>query len=283
MRPYQIVLLCLGAACVVLLSFADVTPSAGSRFLQKPEAKKEQQHEGHSIDEQLAAARARLTPALAQAVAAWEKRIASEEDPVKRSMAYDSLATLLGRNREMTLAAWYTQQRAEKSNGSGNDWKKAGERWYAAARFTKAEEDVHVHYDMAMQCFGKALEMEPKNIEAKIGLGVCYVEATDQPMQGITLLKEALEADSTNVDALLNLGLFAERSQQYDKALERYRTILRLHPDYISMWLKMAEVYEAMGDKANTVACLEKYLALETDPVMKNDIENYLSRLKNTN
>jgi lipopolysaccharide biosynthesis regulator YciM len=106
------------------------------------------------------------------------------------------------------------------------------------------------------------------------------VEATDQPMQGITLLKEALAADSTNVDALLNLGLFAERSQQYDKALERYRTILRLHPDYISMWLKMAEVYEQMGDKTNTIACLEQYLALETDPVMKNDMENYLARLK---
>ncbi|TND08750.1 MAG: cytochrome c bioproteinis factor [Bacteroidetes bacterium] len=275
----QRIMIAAGVLCIVLLSFAKTTPNAAA---VKPgmKGKTAQQGHVHHIDEQVAASRKHLKPEMAKTVAFYEALIASERDAVKRSQAYDSLSILLGRNNEPVLGAWYAEQKAEKNNGSGTDWQKAGERWYAATHFVTSEEDQPVLFEAAVKCFSKALELEPKNLDAKTGLGVCFVEATSEPMKGITLLKEVLEADPENVDALLNLGLFAERSQQYDKAIDRYETILRLHPEYIMMWLKMAEVYQAMGDKAGTIRCLESYLKVETDPVMRNSIENDLNKLK---
>lgn len=279
----QISILVAAALSIVLLSFVRTTPSSDSRFMKAEPKQMMQKSNGHSIDDQLAAARKRFPPALSKTVQLYESSISTTRSPVERSMAYDSLATVLGRANEMVAAAWYTEQKVMANNGSGNDWSKAGERWYGATGFVKSEEDQPALYEEAMRCFTKALELEPKNLSAQVGLGVCYVEATSDPMKGVGLLKGVLDVDSTNVDALMNLGQFAERSQQYDKAIGRYQTVLRLHPDYISVWLKLAEVYQAMGDKKATIDCLEKYLSLETDPVFKNDIENALNRLKNSN
>lgn len=282
--PHYIV---LGAslAATVLLVFGDITPAAGSRFMKTEAAMpgKPAASEGRTVDVQLGEARKRYPADLLRKVESLEALISTDRDAVRRSMAYDSLSVLLGRSNEVVAAAWYQQQKAEKNNGAANDWAKAGERWWSSVRFVKKESDHPALYESALHCFSKALELDPENISAKVGMGVCYVEATTEPMKGITLLKEVLEKDSTNVDALLNLGMFAERSQQYDKAIERYNTILRHHPEYITIWLQIAEVYEAKGDMKMVQLILEKYLELETDPVMRNDIENYLNKLKKQN
>lgn len=277
-----------GLAAIVLLGFGATTPGAGSRFMKTETAmagNTDHEHDAESrpIDVQLKEARKRFPQDLLRKVESLEGLISTDRDAARRSMAYDSLSVLLGRSNEVVAAAWYQQQKAEKNNGSGNDWAKAGERWWASVRFVKNEADHPALYESALHCFTKALELDPGSIPAKVGMGVCYVEATSEPMKGITLLKEVLEKDSTNVDALMNLGLFAERSQQYDKAVERYAAILRHHPEYISMWLKLAEVYETTGNVNGTIQCLEKYLELENDPVMRNDIENYLNKLKKQN
>lgn len=281
--------LVLGAslAAIVLLGFGETTPAADSRFMKAeagmPGNRKPAASEGRTVDVQLGEARKRYPTDLLRKVESLEALISTDRDAVRRSMAYDSLSVLLGRSNEVVAAAWYQQQKAEKNNGAANDWAKAGERWWSSVRFVKNESDHPALYESALHCFSKALELEPGNISAKVGMGVCYVEATSEPMKGITLLKEVLEKDSTNVDALMNLGMFAERSQQYDKALERYATILRHHPEYTGIWLKIAEVYEATGDLKMLQLTLEKYLELETDPVMRNDIENYLNKLKKQN
>jgi cytochrome c-type biogenesis protein CcmH/NrfG len=43
-------------------------------------------------------------------------------------------------------------------------------------------------------------------------------------MQGITLLLEVVKQDPNNHAANLNLGMFAMKSGQYDKAVIRFKT-----------------------------------------------------------
>jgi cytochrome c-type biogenesis protein CcmH/NrfG len=68
--------------------------------------------------------------------------------------------------------------------------------------------------------------LQPANLEAKTGLGVAYVNGGGMPMQGISLLLDVVKQDPTNHEAILNLGMFAMRSGQYDKAVLRFKTLI---------------------------------------------------------
>jgi cytochrome c-type biogenesis protein CcmH/NrfG len=50
-------------------------------------------------------------------------------------------------------------------------------------------------------------------------------------MKGIALLKEVLEEDENNTEALYYLGVFSIQSGQFDKGIGRFVTILKLEPD----------------------------------------------------
>ena len=49
-----------------------------------------------------------------------------------------------------------------------------------------------------------------------------------RPMQGIMGLREVLAKDRTNKPAILALGLFSIQSGQYDKATERFSSLLKM-------------------------------------------------------
>ncbi|MDO8660977.1 MAG: hypothetical protein Q7K43_03745, partial [Candidatus Woesearchaeota archaeon] len=74
-------------------------------------------------------------------------------------------------------------------------------------------------YKYAIKGYEKALAMNPSNLSAKVKLGTCYVESAsllgNQPMTGISLLREVLLKDSSNFEANLQLGLFSVTSQQF--------------------------------------------------------------------
>ncbi len=63
------------------------------------------------------------------------------------------------------------------------------------------------------------------------------------PMKGIGILKEVLNVDSNNVDALTNLGYFSIQSAQYEKAIERFETVLRIDPKNAEAFLYLTDVY----------------------------------------
>jgi hypothetical protein len=141
-----------GLAAIVLLGFGATTPGADSRFMKTETAmagKPDHEHDAESrpIDVQLKEARKRFPQDLLRKVESLEGLISTDRDAARRSMAYDSLSVLLGRSNEVVAAAWYQQQKAEKNNGSANDWAKAGERWWASVRFVKNEADHPALYE----------------------------------------------------------------------------------------------------------------------------------------
>jgi tetratricopeptide (TPR) repeat protein len=99
-------------------------------------------------------------------------------------------------------------------------------------------------------------------------------------MQGISLLLKVDSIDSTNVNAQLELAEFSLKRNAPDKAIVRYQRALRLRPDYYGLHLNLAELYEQMGDAGKAIEHLEKYVQIETDPLVKNDVENAIRRLR---
>ena len=188
------------------------------------------------------------------------------------------LVSVLDSFQKPAASAYYMQMLARQTNSKA-DWTKTAERYYVGSKYYPG---AHVLIDSAMRAYGRVLEMDPNDLNAKTGLGVCYVEGTSNPMQGIGLLQEVLRADSNYVEALLNLGSFAMTSGQYEKAIARFKKVLKLKPDYILLYVQIAEAYEKLGDKPHTIEYLEKYVKMEDDVMLKTSIQNEINKLKNS-
>lgn len=66
------------------------------------------------------------------------------------------------------------------------------------------------------------------------------------PMEGITILRELIAKDSTNVDAQYWLGVFSVKSGQYDKAIERFNRVIAYNPNYMAAYIDMGGLYMEM-------------------------------------
>jgi tetratricopeptide (TPR) repeat protein len=264
------------AVCTVLLGFASTTPA------EKPKAAvAEHSHaDGPSLDQLVAESRSALNAEAKQQVALIEASIDTDRDFVKRGQMYDSLVRITGRAKQPVLSAWLSEQKAVKNNGSSSDWLAAGDRYRNSVSFQQDETKTHALYDAAIRCYNKALELEPGNLDAKVGLGICMVQTTADPMKGIGMLLEVVNEDSTHVNAQLALGDFSVQRNAPDKAIARFKTALRLRPDYYGLHLSLADLYVQTGDTAAAVSHLEEYIKVETDPLVKNDIENAIRRLR---
>lgn len=203
---------------------------------------------------------------------------ALKTSPDKKS-AFDNMVHRWDSLRQPVAAAYYVEQAAMASSNAAK-WKEAGDRYYSATRFVK-EEERPVLYNKAVECFEKTLELEPNNVEAKISLASCYVEGTPDPMKGIGMLREIEKTDSNNVNLQLSFAFFSEKSGQWDRAIARFKKVLKIEPKFIEAYLHLADAYEQKGDKAKAIESLEKYITLVDDVTIKTEIQNYIDKLKN--
>ncbi|MCU0434177.1 MAG: tetratricopeptide repeat protein [Bacteroidia bacterium] len=271
------------AACFVLLSFVNTVPKAR----KAPEGAPQAAQSGNFVplDRQVAEARKRLPAQVLARIEGFEKNAAAQTDFVQRRALLDSASRTALNGGEHVLAAFIAQKKAETCNGSSVDWQLAGERFQNAAAFQGEKlgpEYLGTIFESAIHCFREAVALDARNLDARVGLGASLVQGTSDPMAGIRELLEVEKADSANVNAQLVLGDFAVRSQQYDKAIARYTKALQLRPDLYGLNLSLAELYEQKGDTANTIACLEAYLAKADDPLVKNDVENAIRKLRSS-
>ena len=178
------------------------------------------------------------------------------------------------------IASYYVEQKVAKTDNKTSGWLSAGNRYYYAVQFTEDKTEAPLLYQCAMRCFTKALKLNPNNHEAKIMLASCYVEGTESPMEGITLLKEVEKADSNNVKLQLAFAFFSVRSGQLDKAIARFNKVLKIDTANIETYLHLADAYERQGQTLNTIEMLQKYSAKTPDITAKLEVDKYIQQLK---
>ncbi|TAL56328.1 MAG: hypothetical protein EPN85_15085 [Bacteroidetes bacterium] len=175
--------------------------------------------------------------------------------------------------------------RAEKDNNE-QSWQTCGNEFLKAARFFQDANKV-VLYKGAISGFEKVLALNPKNLSAKTSLGSAIVEGSSvlgiQPMAGITLIREVVAADSANIEANLQLGLFSVTSRQFDKAIERFQRILRIDSTHIDMYVYLGDTYMTMGEKQKAIDSYENYKTRVKDTLIIKDIDEYIKKLKQNN
>ncbi len=221
------------------------------------------------------AAKAAIGPGLSAKINNLEAELTKAEDKLS---IQKQLATSWDDVNQAAPAAFYYQEVARKDN-SLDSWLKAGNRFNDAYKLTQDTSAQPVFTQNAVEAFENALKLKPNSLEAKTGLGVAYVNGGATPMQGIGLLREVVAQEPDNISANLNLGLFSMKSGQFEKAVDRFKTVLKLKPDF-ETYFYLAESYKQLGRKNEAIAAYQKCKELVADPVFGQRIEEYIKELK---
>lgn len=200
-------------------------------------------------------------------------------EKLAQAKLYDSIAAFWDKVKRPDLASHYIEQKAILNN-KPQDWFNAGSRYYYSVQFCKDNTEIPVLYQCAMRCFNKGLVMDPDNTEAKIMLASCFVEGSGEPMVGITQLKEIEKTDSNNVRLQLSFAFFSVKSGQTEKAIERFKKVLRIDSTYIAAYLHLADAYEQQENTEQTIKMLEQYVARTNDVTAKIEINKYIQQLR---
>jgi len=131
----------------------------------------------------------------------------------------------------------------------------------------------------AKDLFERSLKLNPGSDSSKIGLGAVYLfGGIASPMQGINMIKEVAERDSTNEYAQTTLGIASLMSGQLDKAVERFKRIAEMKPKDLQAIFRVATLYEQMGNKAEAKNWYSRLLPLIKQPETK-EIEDKIAEL----
>jgi tetratricopeptide (TPR) repeat protein len=177
--------------------------------------------------------------------------------------------------------AWYTAEASRLENSEKS-------LTFAARLFLqglRSEQDPRMKQWEALQAkdlFERSLKINPANDSSKVNLGAVYLYGGIQnPMEGISLIREVAAKDSTNIHAQETLGEASLISGQLDKALERFKTIARMHPDNLEAILRVADVYERMQNKEGALEWYQKSLPFTKDkPELRKEVEARITQLK---
>ncbi|WP_374948122.1 tetratricopeptide repeat protein [Mucilaginibacter sp.] len=218
-----------------------------------------------------------LDPTVSQQIKSLENKLKTAADAGKLDIQ-KQLAGIWDTANQPAAAAFYYQEVASKNNDFA-DWVNTGNRFneaYKASQDTAAQMTFSAS---AVEAFENATKLKPADLEAKTGLGIAIVNGGGMPMKGIGLLLEVVKQQPDNHAANLNLGMFAMKSGQYDKAVTRFKRMVAVKEE-VEPYFYLAESYKQLGQKPEAIAAYEKCKELMGDPVASQRIDEYIKELK---
>ncbi|MBE9585013.1 tetratricopeptide repeat protein [Mucilaginibacter sp. JRF] len=175
-------------------------------------------------------------------------------------------------------AAFYYKAVAENEK-TADAWITAGNHFNDAYKLTQDTLVQPTFLTNAVQSFEQARQLAPDNLDAKTGLGIAYVNGgAPSPMAGISLLLEVVKQDPTNRSANLNLGVFSMKSGQFEKAVERFKTVIAQKPE-VEPYFYLAESYKQLGRKKEAIEAYNKCKTMMPDPAFGQRIDEYIKEL----
>ena len=241
-----------------------------------------------SVDIVSAAAKILVGPALAAQINTLEDGLKSSQTDAQSLIMQKKLASLWDDTNQPAPAAFYYQDIAKKEN-TFKAWLTAGDHFNDAFKtFTDSTAKPAFVLD-AIACLKNAVKLQPQSLDGKTALGIAYVNQTSlgmadaeggSPMQGIMLLLDVVKQEPDNINANLNLGLFAINSGQYQKAVQRFKTVIAKKPT-ADAYFYIAEAYKQLGMKPEAIAAYQKCREMVPDAAFDKRIDDFIKELKN--
>jgi tetratricopeptide (TPR) repeat protein len=118
-------------------------------------------------------------------------------------------------------------------------------------------------YDLAVACYGKAIQVDPKNGRIYYDRAIAYNAKGDHD-KAISDYSEAIRFNPKLVEAYYNRATAYETKGDYDKAIANYDEAIRLNPKLVQAYNNRGGDYEAKGDYAKAIADYDE--AIRVDP-----------------
>jgi hypothetical protein len=119
----------------------------------------------------------------------------------------------------------YVLEEIANKESTFENWLKTGDAFSEAYSNLQDTIMVPILTQRAVHAYEVALGLDENSLEAKTGLGSALVTGSN-PMKGITMLLDVVKEDPKNSRANFNLGLFSMQSRQFDKAVDRIKTVV---------------------------------------------------------
>ena len=114
-------------------------------------------------------------------------------------------------------------------------------------------------YDEAAEAVKEAIRLQPKRVEAHIGLGLILL-AQGKLSASVSRLEKATEVGPDNAGAFFQLGIARHWSQRWEEALQAYDRVIKLNPDFLPVRIERARTLFRLGRFAEGFAEYESRL-----------------------
>lgn len=232
-----------------------------------------------SIDEASAVGLASISSSLAKEITVLEtayKNASSSEQLVQAKQ----LAQKWDDVEQAIPSAMYLEVVANKEPILIN-WLAAGTQFLKAFDNTQDSLSRPVMLQKSNASFTKALALDSTSIDAKTGLGITIVNGMGAPMEGIAMLREVVEKEPKNLKANMNLGVFAIKSGQFDKAIIRFNTIITTIKATPDAYFYLGTAYESLGKNTEAIDAYLNSKKLAANPTLSSFIDKKVAELKN--
>ncbi len=203
------------------------------------------------------------------------QKFATDPNPTN---VYRALADMFYKASVFDSSAYYYEQIAI-SNPGLETWIKTGDAYLQAYTLALDPGKVENMADKTRTAYSNALKFDPGNLYAKTNTALTYVNSQN-PMRAIAILREVLDQQPSYVPAILSLGKLSMQSQQFDKAADRFKEVLKIDKENIDAKIGLAYSYIELGNSADAKALLNEILVLDIDPIVKDEVRKTLNNLK---
>ena len=209
-------------------------------------------------------------------------RLLAEYKAAPNAAAKATVATTLARRyngvERFDSAGYYLEQVA-LAKPSAQNWQQAADAYFQAFSFAATDERVKLLGGKARELYAKVLKDQPGNLDAKTNLGMAYM-ASENPVQGVSLLREVLATDPRNEKALYNMGVLAVQSNQFDKAVTRFQDLVKVNPKNVNGQFYLGVTLARTGAKEEAKKAFLTAKSLSNDPALAASVDEEVAKLK---
>ncbi len=282
MKKKQFILICCGILLLTFLFFfGEIIPPKKITSLKNTPASDTNSVKEIRFEQLLDKSKEKLSPSQLLYITGLENSVTRGDVKNQQIHVFRQLATYWGDSiRLFEPYAYYTSEAAKLEN-SEKSLTFAAHLFLNSLKTEPQQAMQHWLATNAKDLFSRSLVLNPENDSSKIGLGACYIfgNLSDNPMEGISLIREVVQRNPDNMFGQFILGLGGIKSGQYDKAIERFRIVLAKEPSNVEAMLNLAEIYDRKGEKAEAVNWYKKVKAIVNNNEAQKELDARISAL----
>jgi Flp pilus assembly protein TadD len=153
--------------------------------------------------------------------------------------------------------------------------------YYSGYERSQTSDDQQRHAQLAKMTLEKVLAKDESDLSLMCKLAMIEVNSNN-PMTGIMKLRQVLEIDPNYREAVMDLGILAMQSGQWDKAKGRFEQLLGQDANDQEARLNLGVCYMESGQDSLAIEMLGDVVADQyADPAVATAAQEYLKVLNN--